>query len=132
MLLDKRQHIGRSTLDLWFNGTYQSINDAGESVLYPWVTSSFPLTGENPSAMGTPVSAFSWIFVTKSVYESVLESEKEVQIWRWFKIPLRPDIIPLVGQVRGGIAAAVLQVPSNIPRITSRGGTDVDLFAVAT
>ena len=52
---------------------------------------------------GALVSAFSWIFVTRSEREQVRETIVEDLLWRWFVIPLQQDLVPVVDRQGGGL-----------------------------
>jgi len=45
---------------------------------------------------GALVSAFSWVFVSRSEREQVPGTIVEDLLWRWFVIPLQQDLVPLV------------------------------------
>jgi hypothetical protein len=65
-------------------------------VKYPSLGSRYALTGQRPMVAGALVSAFSWIFVTRSEREQVLETIEEDLLWRWFVIPPQQDPVVVV------------------------------------
>jgi hypothetical protein len=61
---------------------YRHAEGSSTIVKYPSLGSSYALTGQRPMVAGDLVSAFSWIFVTRSEREQVQETIVEDMLWR--------------------------------------------------
>ena len=81
---------------------------------------------------GALVSAFSWVFVSRSEREQGPEKIVEDLLWRWFVIPLQQDLVPVVERQEGGLALPRGYSPPPPPAMQEEVGSDEDLVAVAT
>jgi hypothetical protein len=82
ILADERQRVGRRALDSFVGAGYGHAEGSSTIVKYPSLGSSYALTGQRPMVAGALVSAFSWVFVSRSEREQVPETIVEDLLWR--------------------------------------------------
>jgi hypothetical protein len=132
ILADERQRVGRRALGRFVGAGYRHAEGSSTIIKYPSLGSSYALTGQRPMVAGALVSAFSWVFVSRSEREQVPGTIVEDLLWRWFVIPLQQDLVPLVDRQGGGLALPRGYSLPPPPAMQEEVGSDVDLVAVAT